>query len=136
MAHLTATDAGASSFSRSFSFQDSNSESFKEKEDEVELQWAAIERLPTSRRVTSSLFPKNGNEERKMEVVDVTRLGALERRVFIDKLIKKIENDNLRLLCVEAECEVVHGKPLPTLWSTIKGLVSVSFDFWSLLRTF
>lgn len=29
-------------------------------------------------------------------------------------------------LSVEAECEVVHGKPLPTLWSTAKSMFSVS----------
>ena len=29
-------------------------------------------------------------------------------------------------LCVEAECEVVHGKPLPTLWNSLQSLLSVS----------
>lgn len=29
-------------------------------------------------------------------------------------------------LSVEAVCEVVHGKPLPTLWNSAKRLVSVS----------
>lgn len=139
MALLVGKDEGASSFNWSFSFQDSDSESFKEKEDEViKLQWAAIEKLPTFQRVRASLLPKDGKEEKKMEVVDVTKLGAVERHVFIDNLIKKIEDDNLRLrnLCVEAECEVVQGKPLPTLWNTLRGLVSVSFDFWSHLRAF
>jgi len=27
---------------------------------------------------------------------------------------------------VEAECEVVHGKPLPTLWNTLTSIISVS----------
>ncbi|KAK9179093.1 hypothetical protein WN943_028290 [Citrus x changshan-huyou] len=64
------------------------------------------------------------------------------------KLIKHIENYNLRLLHrirkrvdgvgvrlptvevryknlgVEAECEVVHGKPLPSLWNTTKSMLS------------
>ncbi|KAI5417837.1 variant 2, ABC transporter G member 37, partial [Lathyrus oleraceus] len=67
---------------------------------------------------------------------------------FIDKLIKHIENDNLNLLQklrermervnvklpsvevryknlnVEAECEVVQGKPLPTLWNSFSSLFS------------
>lgn len=30
-------------------------------------------------------------------------------------------------LCVEADCEVVHGKPLPTLWNAAKSALSVSF---------
>lgn len=29
-------------------------------------------------------------------------------------------------LSVEAECQVIHGKPIPTLWNTIKGILSVS----------
>lgn len=29
-------------------------------------------------------------------------------------------------LCVEAQCEVVEGKPLPTLWNTAKRMLSVS----------
>jgi hypothetical protein len=29
-------------------------------------------------------------------------------------------------LQMEAECEVVHGKPLPTLWNAVKSMLSVS----------
>ncbi|KAI8028259.1 Pleiotropic drug resistance protein 3 [Camellia lanceoleosa] len=116
-------------------------------DDECALQWAAIERLPTFKRLRSSSFDENDGsnvDAQGKRVVDVTKLGALERNMFIDKLIKHIENDNLRLLHklrkridkvgvklstvevrynnlrVEAECEVVHGKPLPTLWNSLK----------------
>lgn len=37
-------------------------------------------------------------DEQGKRVIDVTKLGALERRVFIDKLLKEIEADNHRLL--------------------------------------
>lgn len=37
-------------------------------------------------------------DENGKRVVDVTKLRARERRVFIEKLIKCIESDNLRLL--------------------------------------
>ncbi|KAK8588131.1 hypothetical protein V6N13_087078 [Hibiscus sabdariffa] len=80
-------------------------------DDEVELQWAAIERLPTFERLRTSLFDhqlindgdaskaeEDVKVDRKREVIDVTELGALERRFFIQKLISKIEDDNLRLL--------------------------------------
>lgn len=73
-------------------------------DDEVELQWAAIERLPTFERLTTSLFDcRRSNadqhaDEQGKRVIDVTKLGALERRVFIDKLLKEIEADNHRLL--------------------------------------
>ncbi|CAI9101370.1 OLC1v1038676C1 [Oldenlandia corymbosa var. corymbosa] len=112
--------------------------------------WAAIYGLPTPERLRSSLFDEideneaNGKDKR---VVDVTKLGASERHMFIDKLIKHIEHDNLRLLQnirkridkvgielpsvevrysdlhIEAECEVVSGKPLPTLWNSFKSLL-------------
>ncbi|KAL5564644.1 hypothetical protein UlMin_027808 [Ulmus minor] len=120
-------------------------------DDEYELQWAELQRLPTSDRVTSALFDvsdvaSNGNAKAK-RLVDVTKLGAQERHVFIEKLIKHIENDNLQLLqklrkridrvgvklptievryenlYVEAECRVVHGKPLPTLWNSLKSMI-------------
>jgi hypothetical protein len=66
------------------------------------VQWAAIERLPTFERLKSSLFDKDDDENELdgegKQVVDVTKLGAMEKHLFIDKLIKHIENDNLRLL--------------------------------------
>lgn len=131
----------------------STQNSFKDDfDDELPLQWAAIDRLPTFKRVTSSLFDENidGDEVgvRGKRVVDVTELGGPERHLFIEKLIKNIESDNLRLLqklrkrmdkagvklptvevryrnlYVEMECEVVHGKALPTLWNSLMGSLS------------
>ncbi|XP_071698349.1 pleiotropic drug resistance protein 3-like [Rutidosis leptorrhynchoides] len=112
--------------------------------DEHLVEWAAIDSLPTFERLRSSvIIDENGKK-----VVDVTKLLAPERHMFIEKLIKHIENDNLQLLqklrkrtdrvgvelpfvevryknlCVEAECEVVHGKPLPTLWNSLQSLLS------------
>ncbi|KAG0463122.1 hypothetical protein HPP92_021598 [Vanilla planifolia] len=75
-------------------------------------------------------------------------LGAGDRRVFIDELIRDVEEDNRRLLqkvkermervgvklptvevryrnlSVQARYEVVGGKPLPTIWNTIKSGVN------------
>ncbi|CAA7046262.1 unnamed protein product [Microthlaspi erraticum] len=117
---------------------------------EYALQWAEIERLPTVKRMRSTLLD-DGDEsktEKGKRVVDVTKLGAMERHLMIEKLIKHIENDNLKLLKkirrridrvgmefptievrykslkVEAECEIVEGKALPTLWNTAKRVVS------------
>ncbi|CAH8313801.1 unnamed protein product [Eruca vesicaria subsp. sativa] len=114
--------------------------------DEYALLWAEIERLPTVKRMRSSLID-DGDEsktEKGKRVVDVTKLGAMERHLMIEKLIQHIENDNLKLLKkirkridrvgmelptievryenlkVEAECEIVEGKALPTLWNTAK----------------
>lgn len=70
-------------------------------DEEALMQWAAIDRLPTLDRLRSSLFEEvngveNGNNGRK--VVDVAKLSAPEKHMLIEKLIKHIENDNLRLL--------------------------------------
>ncbi|KAJ0689375.1 putative ABC-transporter domain-containing protein [Helianthus annuus] len=140
-----------SSFRRHSSSRRANSEtSSVNNNDETEdslLQWAAIDRLSTFERLRSSLFD---DEEDGKKVVDVTELLPPERHMFIEKLIKHIEHDNLRLLQklrkrtdkvgiqlpsvevryknlhVEAECEVVPGKPLPTLWNSFQSLLSVS----------
>ncbi|KAL0805402.1 hypothetical protein Bca101_097893 [Brassica carinata] len=117
---------------------------------EYALQWAEIERLPTVKRMRSTLLD-DGDEsmtEKGKRVVDVTKLGAMERHLMIEKLIKHIENDNLKLLKkirrridrvgmelptievryeglkVEAECEIVEGKALPTLWNTATRVLS------------
>ncbi|KAK7291744.1 hypothetical protein RIF29_07127 [Crotalaria pallida] len=121
-------------------------------DEEEALRWAEIQRLPTFERITSALFDAHDGMETRgkvqgKQVVDVSKIGAQERHVFIEKLIKNIENDNLRLLqklrkridkvgiklptvevryqnlCVEAECQVVQGKPIPTLWNTLKGCI-------------
>ena len=69
---------------------------------EYDLQWAAIERLPTFERLRSSLFDNNGDvggaENKGKRVIDVSKLGAQERHLFVEKLIKHIEHDNLHLL--------------------------------------
>ncbi|XP_059632028.1 pleiotropic drug resistance protein 3-like [Cornus florida] len=135
------------------SIRSSHSDSIRE-EDEVELQWAAIEKLPTFKRLRTSLLDSNHDNGSRTELgekrmVDVTKLGPLERHLFIDKLIKHIENDNLQLLqrmreridrvgvnlptvevryknlSVEAKCEVVQGKPLPTLWNSLLSMITV-----------
>ena len=54
-----------------------------EDDDEGELELAAIERIEAQQNTTT---------ER------VSKLGALERHAFIDRLLKKIEEDNHRLL--------------------------------------
>ncbi|KAF2604074.1 hypothetical protein F2Q70_00024932 [Brassica cretica] len=127
------------------SFRRSSSRNETEDEAEYALQWAEIQRLPTFERLRSSLVDEEGeSEENGKRVADVTKLGAMERHLMIDKLIKHIENDNLKLLkkirkridrvgvefpsievryehlSVEAECEVVEGKALPTLWNSLK----------------
>ncbi|TVU26714.1 hypothetical protein EJB05_29273, partial [Eragrostis curvula] len=147
---LSPLRAVASSFreslSRSLSL--SGEQLCEEKDDELELKWAAVERLPTSDRLHTALLharlhldKKNNNNNNNngdtapppppLEVVDVRRLGAAERRLVVDALVASTHRDNLRLLrkqrqrmdrvgvrqptvevrwrdvCVDAECQVV-----------------------------
>uniref|UniRef100_A0A0D9WFM2 ABC transporter domain-containing protein n=1 Tax=Leersia perrieri TaxID=77586 RepID=A0A0D9WFM2_9ORYZ len=112
-------------------------------EEEADLTWAAIERLPTFDRLRTSVLPSSS------EAVDVRRLGAAERRVLVERLVADIQRDNLRLLRrqrrrmervgvrqptvevrwrgvgVEADCQVVSGKPLPTLLNTARSAQQV-----------
>ncbi|KAH6772588.1 pleiotropic drug resistance 9, partial [Perilla frutescens var. hirtella] len=116
-------------------------------DEELVSQWAQIDRLPTYDRLRASLFDETGDGNGGKKVIDVAKLGAPERHMLIEKLIKHIEHDNLRLLqkvrkrmdrvgvkqptievrynnlSVAAECEVVYGKPLPTLWNSFKSLI-------------
>ncbi|WOK98239.1 ABC transporter G family member 41-like [Canna indica] len=123
-------------------------------DDEYELTWAALERLPTFERVRTTVFDHGENESDSKDkvgkkLIDVTKLGAIERHLIMENLIKHIERDNLHLLkkqkgridrvnvklptievryknlSVEAECQVVEGKPLPTLWNAAKLMLSV-----------
>lgn len=72
-------------------------------DDEYVKQWAEINRLPTYKRLRSSLVDDYSDEGDRFNakgkrIIDVSTIGALERHMFIEKLIKHIENDNLRLL--------------------------------------
>jgi hypothetical protein len=135
--------AAAASFRESLS----RSLSHQDKDDEVELRWAAVERLPTLDRIHTSLLLHTDQD--RDQVVDVRSLGAAERRMVVDTLISNVHRDNLRLLrkqrqrmdrvgvrpptvevrwrdvCVEAECQVVQGKPLPTIWNAVISNLSV-----------
>ncbi|XP_061973644.1 pleiotropic drug resistance protein 3-like isoform X2 [Populus nigra] len=124
-----------------------------ENEEDASQCLGTIERLPSFERISTALLEEKDGTNGKGDamggkVVNVAKLRAQEGHVFNEKLIKHVENDHLRLLqklrkridiagiqlptvevkyrnvCVEADCEVVRGKPLPTLWSTAKSILS------------
>ncbi|KAJ6794307.1 ABC transporter G family member 41-like isoform X1 [Iris pallida] len=100
---------------------------------EAELQWTEIDQ-------------DRGREGEGEGGGDNNELRFGNRRVFIDSLVKNVEEDNRRLLervrerldrvkvkfptvevryqnlSVEATCGVVNGKPLPTLWNATKSI--------------
>ncbi|CAH2079073.1 unnamed protein product [Thlaspi arvense] len=70
-------------------------------DEKLQSQWADIERLPTFERITTVLFSKTdeqGKRRSRLQVMDVSKLEDLDRRLFIDELIRHVEIDNLRLL--------------------------------------
>ena len=77
----------------SFSF----SKSFQVEEDEEEaLKWAALSKLPTFKRIQVGIL--EDQEERSHKEIDVRKLGPIEKRHIVDKLVKTAEEDNERFL--------------------------------------
>ncbi|KAL6008799.1 hypothetical protein ACLOJK_022025 [Asimina triloba] len=69
--------------------------STESEDDEMSMQWAEIERLPTIQRPKLSLL---SNEEGKKRAVYVRKFGAVERQELVERLIHHVETDNRRLL--------------------------------------
>ncbi|KAM0033421.1 hypothetical protein Hdeb2414_s0016g00485981 [Helianthus debilis subsp. tardiflorus] len=57
-----------------------------------------------------------------MTIFDCCRNFEKEQTIGVQLPSVEVRYKNLH---VEAECEVVHGKPLPTLWNSFQSLLSV-----------
>lgn len=68
-------------------------------EDENELKWAAIERLPTYDRLRKGILKQVlDNGEIIHEEVDVTKLGPHDKRQLLENILKVVEEDNEKFL--------------------------------------
>ncbi|XP_073156192.1 ABC transporter G family member 34-like isoform X3 [Henckelia pumila] len=77
---------------------DAFSHSFRE-DDEEELRWAAIERLPTYDRLRKGvLMELFENGEVKASEIDVRKLGHDEKKRLMDRILKAVEDDYERFL--------------------------------------
>ncbi|KAK1355725.1 ABC transporter domain-containing protein [Heracleum sosnowskyi] len=68
-------------------------------EDEEDLKWAAIERLPTYNRLRHGMIKQvheDGNVVHK--TMDVSTLGVQDKKNFIESILRVVEEDNERLL--------------------------------------
>lgn len=75
-------NAGAEIFSRSS----------RDGDDEEELIWAALERLPTYARIRKGVYSvEKGGEARE---IDVMNLGLVERKNLVDRLLNIAHQDN------------------------------------------
>lgn len=114
-----------------------------EMNDEEALKWAAMERLPTVRRLRTAMIHKGPG---RIDQVDVAKIGPLERQLLIDNLLKVIEEDNEKFLLklrkrinnvgielptievryenltVDATC-YVGSRALPSLWNSARNFI-------------
>ncbi|KAJ0102720.1 hypothetical protein Patl1_05926 [Pistacia atlantica] len=68
-------------------------------EDEEELKWAAIERLPTYNRLTKGLLRQVLDDGKiNYEEVDVTNLGMHDKKHLMESILKVVEDDNEKFL--------------------------------------
>ncbi len=77
----------------------SNAESVAE--DEEELRWAALERLPSLKQKNFALLRSpsdSGGEENRTKTVDVRKLDRLNRQLVVKNAFATNEQDNYRLL--------------------------------------
>lgn len=79
--------------------QDAFQRSAREFDDQEELMWAAIERLPTYDRTRKGIL-KQVMEDGKVvrEEVDFAHLGNQERKHLMDNILKVVDEDNERFL--------------------------------------
>ena len=71
----------------------------RREDDEEELRWAAIERLPTFERLRKAMIKQVLEDGKALhEEVDVTNLGIQERKRLIESMLKVIEEDNEKFL--------------------------------------
>ncbi|KAF3447188.1 hypothetical protein FNV43_RR12368 [Rhamnella rubrinervis] len=64
-------------------------------DDEETLKWAAIDRLPTVLRIKRGILTEAEGQARE---VDIEKLGLLERRSVLERLVKIAEEDNEKFL--------------------------------------
>lgn len=68
-------------------------------DDDEDLRWAAIERLPTYDRLRKGVLSKvldNGRVVR--DEVDVTQLGVQDKKQLMESILKVVEDDNDKFL--------------------------------------
>ncbi|KAF3945204.1 hypothetical protein CMV_028398 [Castanea mollissima] len=67
--------------------------------DEEELKWAAIERLPTYDRVRTGMLKQVMSNGRVVHgEVDVTNLGSQDKKQLMESILKVVEEDNEKFL--------------------------------------
>ncbi|GMP80330.1 hypothetical protein CsSME_00035468 [Camellia sinensis var. sinensis] len=71
------------------------SKSFCDKDDEEALKWAALEKLPTYQRIQRGILTEEQGHARE---IDIKKLGVIERKNLLERLVKIAEGDNEKFL--------------------------------------
>ena len=67
-------------------------------EDEEELRWAALERLPSMKRKNTALLRRTPSNSGGDETIDVRKLTRSKRELVVKNALATSEQDNYRLL--------------------------------------
>ncbi|KAM1184337.1 hypothetical protein ACFX2I_013735 [Malus domestica] len=71
----------------------------RRQDDEEELRWAAIQRLPTYDRLKRGMLRQLlDNGKVVTDEVDVTRLGMQDKKQLMESILKVVEDDNEKFL--------------------------------------
>ncbi|KAG5540567.1 hypothetical protein RHGRI_020697 [Rhododendron griersonianum] len=83
-----------------------------EDDDGEALKWAALEKLPTFVRIRTGILSEDEGQFRE---IDVKKLGVIERRNLVERLVKTAEEDNEKFLLKLKERIDRVGINLPTI---------------------
>ncbi|KAG4393791.1 hypothetical protein GLYMA_03G168101v4 [Glycine max] len=86
--------------------------SFHQEDDEEDLKWAAIQKLPTVARLRKALLTSSEGE---VYEIDVQKLGLQERGTLLERLVRTVEEDNEKFLLKLKERIDRVGIDLPTI---------------------
>lgn len=71
----------------------------RREDDDMELRWAALERLPTYDRLRKGMLPQTMvNGRIGLEEVDLTNLAPKEKKHLMEMILKFVEEDNEKFL--------------------------------------
>ncbi|KAG0452467.1 hypothetical protein HPP92_025131 [Vanilla planifolia] len=71
----------------------------EEEEEQENLIWAAIEKLPSVRRMRKGILRKIGDDGKTISSeIDLKKLSMHERKILVDRIMKIVEEDNERFL--------------------------------------
>ncbi|GFS35354.1 pleiotropic drug resistance 12 [Actinidia rufa] len=83
-----------------------------EEDDDEALKWAALEKLPTFARIRRGILTEEKGQTRE---IDVKKLGVIEKRNLLERLVRIAEEDNEKfLLKLKQRIDRV-GVDLPTI---------------------